>query len=72
MVTVAEVTYESVAWVHNSKTNQTRHLAVTGAPETLCDRLIGDLRVDLLKYDLPTCTGCRDAFRADVKWSNKQ
>ena len=71
MVTVAEVTYETVAWTHNWKSNETRHLAVAGAPETLCDRLIGDVRVDLLKYDLPTCSGCRDAFRAEIKWSKK-
>jgi hypothetical protein len=71
LVTVAEVTYENVAWVHKWKANETRHLAVAGAPETLCDRLIGDVRVDLLKYDLPTCSGCRDAFRAEIKWSKK-
>jgi hypothetical protein len=73
VVSVAEIKYVKVVWLQTptrlSSRTASAHIAVVGAPETLCDRMIAE-RVEV-GDDIPICSMCKISFKSELEWSAK-
>lgn len=68
---LAVVTYYAVAWMmpRNNGPTSVQHIAVEGAPETLCNATVGEILVP--RDGLHLCVSCQARFKSDYEWSRK-
>lgn len=69
---VAAINYRPVAWwwVKDDRASVI-HVAVTGAPETLCGRSIPDIEIDLDRLN-NICNQCQSSLEAESPWRKKK